>query len=936
MLVFGEVRARAGVRWFSAGRICGENSPVTHITSSIANIQKSIVGKTRQRKKIIKELHGDVVLKDYPTIFKESKKRFSDSHLAPTSLWINKISRELKLEGDPIKDVLKSTLKLQDYNIKPIELFGSLDVGDVVELSTSLNQSSLAVILQVPPNESDPRFTVMDKQGELYWLEKSAIKFRIPKLIPKEWLNGIVHRVADDEAEHGSIKTTTNGFQKFSVNPLARHLIVEPLVNITNRSWDGIQENSRKLELIHRILQSDGPREVSFFTLLKALKSINLEQSKELFASNKRIEDSYRKSSEILSEKLGNEFNLQYGESILGREFESLNSTKTFDASFFYSLALALRKQSRLWSTNYCSTATLVPLSVTVLPIRYSDKIDKIASEIKLDSANSNILKKFLKLKDYSNITPALESIFFLFKEYAVGNISDAKSITVICQLLKPHIKGDITKSSVYDLLTKVGYIDPHLTNPLHFSTSLCLPNTKVSNKATLEQLYIDNIDVTKERDDDLAKSRTDYSDLRVYCIDSADAHEIDDGVSLKKLDSDNYILYIHVADPSSYMKKDSILTKIAYERASTIYQPEIVVPMLPKSLADLAGLGIDKKKTRALTFSIPYNKRLNKLDMEKSKIEATYLSNFPKYTYNDVNSVLDNLDSKNPEHEELSELFEISKKLRNERIKNGAVIFGESMNKQIKVSPKFENDDFESKPDIDAAINIQAESNSVILVSELMILGNKVAANILSKNNINGIYKGMEKLSLSAKTTTFVEQLNNELIKSSKLPSLSEIVKLFKFLSPAYYTSHQRKHLMLGIDGYAPSTSPLRRFGDLINHFGFHNYLNKEESFFSEDEVFSISLHMESKNDILKKANRRSTAYYLIQELEKNRKTGNFIVSSRSYGGFVLGFLQDYGIVAKLKLLRNKKPPLIGEVLTNFEILETDKVGQNVILKEL
>lgn len=904
--------------------------------------------KNRNRKKIIQELHGQVTIKDYPTILKDSKKRYREFYLNTSEIWARKILKDLSKEGitvsEPVRTSLKQELKLKSFDITAMSIFEPLDIGDAVELSSSLNQSGLAVVVQVPSSDDDPRYTIMNKLGELSYLEKSAIKFRIPRLIPAKWIRNIVYQVEDKNADHGSIKTTSDGFERYAVNPLARLIIVKPLVEVTNKAWWNLQENTRKLELTHRLLQTDGPREVSLFTLVKAVNLINLDEAKEIFEREPNIEKAYQELSQKLVESSGSEFTYKHGELTLGKEFENLDENELFNVSTFYSVVLALRKQKRLWTSTYWSRSTLVPLSVTVLPLHYAHKIKIIIAAVKDDPTMSSTFHSFIKRGDFSNIPRLLQPVFYLLKEYAVGNVEDAKLVTLVCQLMKPHTEKEINKSIVYDLLTKTRYIKEDPSNPLHFSTSLCLPDKGVSNKASLEQLFLDSNDVSNERATDLAKSRVDYSDLRVYCIDSETAHEVDDGVSLKKIDEDNYMLYIHVADPASYMTKDSTLTKIAYERASTIYQPELFSPMLPRSMAQLAGLGNDHIKTRALTFSVPYNLKRNQINFSESKIEATYLSRFPKYTYKDVDAVLQqNRLSRsaisNNEHQDLQDLFEVSKQLRNGRVENGAVIFGQSINPQVKVTPAVNMDNVDSGvTDVEVIFDKQMETDSVILVSELMILGNRIAAHFLSRNNIGGIYKGMEKLTLSENSVTLVENISKRTQQTSKLPTISEIVQAFKFIIPAYYSAQPKKHLMLGVDQYAPSTSPLRRFGDLINHFNIHHFLNNDEQLFTKGEILAISLHMEAKNDILKRASRQSSAFYAIKDLEENlnQELGDFIVTTKPLKGTVFGILRKYGVSCRMRLLDHKKPPEIGDLLKNYETLEFDKVGGTVSLKQI
>lgn len=137
----------------------------------------------------------------------------------------------------------------------------------------------------------------------------------------------------------------------------------------------------------------------------------------------------------------------------------------------------------------------------------------------------------------------------------------------------------------------------------------------------------------------------------------------------------------------------------------------------------------------------------------------------------------------------------------------------------------------------------------------------------------------------------------------------------------------------MLGVHAYAPSTSPLRRFGDVVNHLQLHSMLNGEERCFGEEQVVAMTMHIEARNDILKKASRGALAYYALLNLAgKFDESSRFVVASHAMNGSVNGILLDYGLFCKLNI--TGPPPKIGSVLSGLEVDTADPVGQILTLR--
>ncbi|KAH3686186.1 hypothetical protein WICPIJ_002841 [Wickerhamomyces pijperi] len=933
------------------------------IDEAVKNIITSINGK--KRKEVLAELRGTVDVKPLGQIQRESADRFYDRYIRPSVRWQSKVKNTIKLSNKTMKidenirvlDLIKENLHPPKESLSVSDFFLPLDLGDVVELSTNLDESGLAVIVELPSKSDDPRYTVMNRLGQLSFLEKSSFKFRIPRLIPKDRLTGMVYEVKDQDVEdYGSIKMEHDGFSKYAVNPIARTLVVKPILDLTINSWNSLQEISRKLEIIHRLIQQDlGPKEVSIFSITKAIKHLNLVRFKK-DVQDLSIDQAYSNMRTRLIQTVGADFSVEHQ---LGRDVSRISADDTFDIVSFYAVILGLRKQSRIWNASYNSKATLFPLSVTALPLQYTHRLDRIADTIANDRQLTSSFHNFVsdslaneeQLKS-TEIPYELTDIFFLLKEYAVGNVKDSKLETIVALLMKVHHPTqDITRSLVYDFLIKFQLIDQIFANPTHFSTHLALPNKGVSQKSDMEQILYSAIDTLAEPfEHDLAESRTDLTNLKVFCIDSEKAHEIDDGISLEKLnDSGDFKIYVHIADPTSFIKKDSSLFRIAYDRAFTVYQPEMVSTMLPDRISQVAGLGIDGQKTRAITFSIPFNINDKIIEFNKCNVEASYISQFPKGFYYSKVAKLLNGESEGTESvhvENLNHMYSIAQILRDKRIESGGVIFGESIGVQIRV------DETTGKLD-DFHLNQESTDKATTLVSEFMILANRIAGEFLTRNGIPGVYKTMAKLPLAISNGSVLKKLNELSKNPDSHPTLSDIVKLFKFISASSYSSTGSEHSMLGCHNYAPSTSPLRRFGDMINHYQYHTYFNNKRAnaMFDEDEVLAMSLHIESKNDIIKRNSNIASSFYVISHFKsliesKSLDSFDIIINSKVVdGGSVFGILRKFGIFVNLKYHLGKNPPNIGDVITvklrengeyNMEFIEFDAVGNSVVMKQL
>ncbi|MCF8298297.1 MAG: ribonuclease R [Saprospiraceae bacterium] len=334
-------------------------------------------------------------------------------------------------------------------------------------------------------------------------------------------------------------------------------------------------------------------------------------------------------------------------------------------------------------------------------------------------------------------------------------------------------------------------------------------------------------------------KQRKDFRNIWTCTIDPFDAKDFDDAISLKKLKNGNIEVGIHIADVAYYVKPDSPIDKEAYQRGTSIYLVDRVIPMLPEKLSNfVCSLRPNEEK---LCFSAVFE-----LD-EKSKVlnqwfGRTIIKSDKRYNYAEVQSIIEGGDDayKN----EILELHQHASKLRELRFNSGSIAFRSQ-------EVKFELD--ESGKPIGAFIKEQKESNH--LVEEFMLLANRKVAEFIGKPNNNQnpktfIYRvhdepNPEKLQTFSE---FISKLGYKISLSSRKSIAFSFNNLFKeiegkgeenmietiavrTMSKASYSTDNIGHYGLAFKHYTHFTSPIRRYPDLMTHRLLDMYLSQKPS---------------------------------------------------------------------------------------------------------
>ncbi|SMN22024.1 similar to Saccharomyces cerevisiae YMR287C DSS1 3'-5' exoribonuclease, component of the mitochondrial degradosome along with the ATP-dependent RNA helicase Suv3p [Maudiozyma saulgeensis] len=861
-------------------------------------------------------LEPEFEIKELADIQQEFKKRYGERYVEPSRKWFQyewgndnkpKIFTTKYINGR--EELNPTLLPKQSMSFLVTDLMkNTLTIGDMVLLGNTATQ--LAMCVALPDSVTDPRYTFILVDGELVFETKHAVMLRIPYALPEE-----VHKLVKKESHHeyapiGKVKNSRD--ETFMTPLLANQLITSTLpFRISTEAWNQLPLVVKKLKLLHRYLNEPrGAIQISFVQLCQMVQSIDLDKIKPADVQ------------EVISK-------------ITGVTNERIDSA-TFLATYW---AIKEQQGYNLWGKIHTSSALFSPISVTVLPLKsqhyyYSEILGQMRQK------NFKEINKFASLfnnREYEKIQNQLPHYLDLLRDYCAGNFhNNPQMISFISKIFRKIGKykdSDICKDVCQELIETIKPSEVHV-NPLHYNDDLALPIS--SHLAQDNKLIYDIVKPSlNSNGDDLRK---DYTEMPVYCIDSEDAHEIDDGVSIRKLKSGNSELLIHIADPASFFPEcddESISNKIAdetlnmaFEKSFTSYLPDNVDPMLPKSFSQAADLGKDGSKSKTITFAVEVSFDSDKGSLKVLKntfnISLSYTSNFPRATYNDIDKILGGSKKVNPAMlDDIRNLYQIAFNLRRNRIQNdNAIIFGEGFNRGLpKLTEKASDEQI-----LNIDFEDQRETSSTVLVSEFMILANSLCGEYFKKYNIPGVFRCYSNLEMSSKA---LRQYNvfQEKVKNGFYPTFKDITKISSFLNSSFYSADPLSHAMIGASQYLTVTSPLRRFPDLVNHLQLHRHLKGKIPLFSQDKIKDMIWRFQSRADITKRSARSVNTYWTLKYLEKIIKkkpdtTFDVVVLSVPTNGTVKCMIENYSYSRGiLKLSKEKAPPLIGQSIKMCKI---------------
>jgi len=320
---------------------------------------------------------------------------------------------------------------------------------------------------------------------------------------------------------------------------------------------------------------------------------------------------------------------------------------------------------------------------------------------------------------------------------------------------------------------------------------------------------------------------RRDMRETLTFTIDPEDAKDFDDAISFAKIGKGLWEVGVHIADVSHYIQQDSALDIEAYQRATSVYLPDRVVPMLPERISnELCSLRPHEDKlTYACVFQISENGEIKDRWIGRTVIHSNH-----RFTYEDVQSIIET--GTGLYDKEILSLHQLAKNFREKRMKAGAINFS-SQEVRFKLDEK-------GSP---IGIVIKESKESHQLIEEFMLLANRTVAEKVSKVMVGGkpipfpyrihdqpdeeklipFVEFARKYGYHFETKTpeaIARSFNEMLVKVKGFPEQRVLEQMgIRTMAKAVYTTKNIGHYGLGFEHYCHFTSPIRRYPDVLVH---------------------------------------------------------------------------------------------------------------------
>lgn len=387
----------------------------------------------------------------------------------------------------------------------------------------------------------------------------------------------------------------------------------------------------------------------------------------------------------------------------------------------------------------------------------------------------------------------------------------------------------------------------------------------------------------------EIAKRR-DMRDTLTFTIDPKDAKDFDDALSFKKLENGNYEIGVHIADVSYYLQEGTILDDEAYQRATSVYLVDRVVPMLPEVLSNFAcSLRPNEEK---YTFSAVFEIS-EKSEVVNQWFGRTVIYSNQRFAYEEAQYIIETKDDVIPAEISITgssykvpseivsatlKMDELAKILRKRRMAEGAISFD-------KVEVKF-NLDENGEPQ---GVYFKVAKDANHLIEEFMLLANRKVAEYIGKQKKTFIYRihdepNEDKLfAMQAVIAKFghkidfkqgsISQALNKLmedVNGKKEQNLIDTLAI-RSMSKAKYSTDNIGHYGLAFEYYSHFTSPIRRYPDIMVHRLLQHYLDGGKSV-DEETYETKCLHSSTMEGLATNAERDSIKYMQVKYMQDHK----------------------------------------------------------------
>ena len=402
-------------------------------------------------------------------------------------------------------------------------------------------------------------------------------------------------------------------------------------------------------------------------------------------------------------------------------------------------------------------------------------------------------------------------------------------------------------------------------------------------------EVFAQKIDTTIS-EEEIAKRR-DMRQTLTFTIDPKDAKDFDDALSFKKLENGNYEIGIHIADVSHYLEEGTILDDEAYQRATSVYLVDRVVPMLPEVLSNFAcSLRPNEEK---YTFSAVFEIN-EKAQVINEWFGRTVTYSDQRFSYEEAQQIIETKGNSIPVDISITgeeyivkdeivaatlKLDELAKIFRRKRMADGAISFD-------KVEVKFNLND-EGEPE---GVYFKISKDANHLIEEFMLLANRKVAEFIGKQKKTFIYRIHDEpnedklIAMQTVISKFGYKIDfrnkgdiskslNQLmadVNGKKEQNLIDTLAI-RTMSKAKYSTDNIGHYGLAFDYYSHFTSPIRRYPDVMVHRLLQFYLDGGKSV-SEEIYETKCVHSSSMESLATSAERDSIKYMQVKYMQDHR----------------------------------------------------------------
>ena len=484
-------------------------------------------------------------------------------------------------------------------------------------------------------------------------------------------------------------------------------------------------------------------------------------------------------------------------------------------------------------------------------------------------------------------------------------NIGDAQDGDKVLVKILDWKKQDLSPiGKIEKVLGKPGDHETEIDSILiQNNVNITFPNEVLEYTKNISEI-ISEEEITKRRD---------FRNILTFTIDPVDAKDFDDALSFKKIDKETYEIGIHIADVSHYVTPGTLLDKEAYNRATSIYLVDRVIPMLPEKLSNkVCSLRPNEEK---LTFSvsITIDKKGN---IKEYWFGRTIINSNYRFSYHEAQEIIETKKNKISKENSLKEkeylvedevveailvMNDIAKQSRTKRESKGSINFN-------KKEVYFKLD--ENKNPTGVLLKESKDANK--LIEEFMLIANKKVAELFTEiKKQKYIYRvhdlpDNEKLkslkhivknfgyTLDLTSSKGISKSLNKLLNSVSGKEEQNLIEslALRSMSKAEYSTNNIGHYGLAFVNYTHFTSPIRRYPDVLVHRLLQDILDKKYGKLDKN-LQKKAVHCSEQENIAVKAERESIKFMQIKFMQN--KIGE------TFNGIISG-VSDWGIYVKLE----------------------------------